>query len=196
MSNVRWQQRRHFANFEAKGYRSMSVAPSLGAGRRHRGRAPPFAALFASLGVGCPSRFAGGQRTVVLIAPSLVQPCGAPDRRSPHFVCSFRLQASAKQPKEYSLRPSRKWPRGILPLGAGQAQCVEPAVAAECSRPSALRRPVDNAKTMPIHMNRPRPITKVVLRKQERHVNTPPPNPSIEGTASGLRPSAAPHVNR
>jgi hypothetical protein len=70
------------------------------------------------------------------------------------------------------------------------------AVAVECSRPSAVRRPGDKAKTEPRHMNRPRPAPQVVLSKQERLVNTPPPNPSIEGTASGLRPPAAPHVER
>ena len=70
------------------------------------------------------------------------------------------------------------------------------AVAVECSQPSALRRPADKAKTMPIHLSRSHPVPQVVLRKQERRVNTPPPNPSIEGTASGLRPPAAPHVKR
>ena len=151
--------------------------------------------LSASLGTGCPSRFAGGQRNVVL--PLRVS-CNRPAHQAndPRISYAVQIAGFGQATKCIVAQALPQVAHRHLAFESSAGTMRRKAVAVECSRPSALRRPADKAKTMPMHMNRPRPVPQVVLRKHERLVNTPPPNPSIEGTASGLRPPAAPHVKR
>jgi hypothetical protein len=67
----------------------------------------------------------------------------------------------------------------------GQTQCGLQGQSARCSRPNVRHE-------YPVQIQEPEFGTAVQARlgPKER------PNPSIEGTASGLRPPAAPHVKR
>jgi hypothetical protein len=124
-------------------------------------------------------------------ARSLVRPCGAPGQRS-RTPYAAQIAGFGSSNESIITRACPESSRSILPSRARQAQCVEehwPLHAHD-------RAPVSALPAEPRHMNRQRPVQRVALRKQGRPVNTPPPNPSIEGTASGLRPPAAPHVKR
>ena len=195
MSNVRRQQTRPVRQPRNKCQsRGVSTAYSLGQGRRGRcavslsPRCPPasaWAARPASLAVSTPSSYRPESHPAVQRTKAAIPQCVR--------IQDCRLRRGSKSPI----------PRAFLRVierhlvFQSQAGTMHRRVAAaECRRLSALRRPADKAKTMPVHMNPPRPVPQVVIRKQEGHVNTPPPNPSIEGTASGLRPPAAPHVKR
>jgi hypothetical protein len=108
------------------------------------------------VGLGCPSRFAGGQRTMVAARKKALNARACRAQKSctlrASSMCSASMQARGQIFRE-QVRQPRLWR-------------------------SALR-------------NHPLPA-----RSEMQLVFQQPPNPSIEGTASGLRPSAAPHVKR